>query len=225
MKGNNYISIILARGGSKGIKNKNTKLLNKKPLIYWTIQQSIQSSKIKETYVSSDNKKILEISKKCGAKIILRPKKHATDNSSSEEAWLHAVKFLKNKKIKFNNVVGLQPTSPLREKKDIDNAIEYFEKKGLDSLFSSQKIKDHFIWKKIKNKLVANYNYKKRKPRQKIQDQYLENGSIYIFNLKKFLKYKNRLFGKIGTYEMKKHLSHQIDDIEDFKIVEKLSFK
>jgi N-acylneuraminate cytidylyltransferase len=176
-----YITVILARAGSKGIKNKNIKILNKKPLIFWSIKHSLNSSKISQTYVSSDSKKILNISKKYGAKIILRPKKYSSSKSSSEEAWLHAIKYLKKNDINASHIIGLQPTSPLRGRKDIDKAITLFKNKNLDSLFSSVKIKDHFIWKKNKNKLIANYNYKKRRPRQKIQDQYLENGSIYIF--------------------------------------------
>ena len=218
-----YITVILARAGSRGVKNKNIKMLNKKPLIFWSIKHSLDSSKISQTYVSSDSKKILNISKKYGAKIILRPKKYSSSKSSSEEAWLHAIKYLKKNDINASHIVGLQPTSPLRGKKDIDKAITLFKNKNLDSLFSSVKIKDHFIWKKNENKLIANYNYKKRKPRQKIQDQYLENGSIYIFKTNKFLKYKNRLFENIGTYVMKKKMSFQIDDYEDFDIIKKLS--
>ena len=74
MKSKTY-SIILARGGSKGIKNKNLVKINNKPLIFWTIFQSLKSKKIDEVWVSSDSKKILSISKKIGANIIKRPKK------------------------------------------------------------------------------------------------------------------------------------------------------
>lgn len=68
-----FISIILARGGSKGIKNKNLVKIKNKPLIFWTIKDSLKSKKIKSTWVSSDSKKILKYSAKCGSNIIERP--------------------------------------------------------------------------------------------------------------------------------------------------------
>ena len=98
--------------------------------------------------------------------------------------------------------------------------------KRFDSMFTSAVINDHFIWKKNKSKnLIANYNYKNRKPRQLIEEKFLENGSFYIFKTEKFLKFKCRLFGKIGTYEMSKIKSFQIDDMQDLNIMKALAIK
>ena len=214
-------SIILARGGSKGIKNKNLKLIKKKPLIYWSIIKSINSKYIDQTWVSSDNYKILDYSKKIKANIIKRPKSLSKDTSTSESAWLHAVNFIK-KNYEVDLIVGIQPTSPIRKKNDFDNAIMLFIKKKFDSLFSSTEIHDFNTWKLKNKKLRANYNYKKRKRRQEIKNTYLENGSFYIFKANKFCKYKNRLFGNIGHYTMEKNYSYQIDDLIDVKIIESL---
>ncbi len=219
---NNYIAIILARGGSKGIKFKNLFKINNKPLIYWSIRDCLRSKKISSVWVSSDNLRILKYVKKFGARPILRPKKYAGDNSSSESAWLHAVNFLEAKNIAISNIVGIQPTSPLRNKKDLDNACKIFSKNKFDSLFSALSITDHFIWSKKKGKLFSNYNFRNRPRRQKIKEKYLENGSFYIFNKKKFLIHKNRLFEKIGVYSMSKINSFQIDDMDDVKIVNSL---
>jgi CMP-N,N'-diacetyllegionaminic acid synthase len=191
-------------------------------LIYWSIKRSLQSKKINKTWVSSDSKKIISYSKKIGANIIERPSKFATDNSSSEVAWLHAARKLKND---ADIIVGIQPTSPIRDSKDFDNALIKFTKNKYDSLFSALKIKDFFVWKKNNSKLTANYNFKKRPRRQNINTKFHENGSFYIFQTKKFLKYKCRLFQKIGIFEMEKIKSFQIDDIEDIEIVEKLMKK
>lgn len=212
-------SVILARGGSKGILNKNLFPVNSRPLIYWSIKKSLMSKKINKTWVSSDSKKILDYSKKIGANIIKRPSKYATDNSSSDIAWLHAVKKLKND---ADIIVGIQPTSPIRDYQDFDNALIKFVKNKYDSLFSALRINDFFIWKQKNKKLVANYNYKKRPRRQNIVNKFHENGSFYIFKTKLFLKYKTRLFKKIGIYEMEKIQSFQIDDMKDIKIVNKL---
>ena len=95
-------SIILARGNSKGIKNKNLIKIKNKPLIYWSIKNSLNSKKIKHTWVSSDSKKILNCAKKYGAKIIKRPKKYSNDNSSSESGWIHAVRYIE--KLRLSNI-------------------------------------------------------------------------------------------------------------------------
>lgn len=221
MSKENFTAIILARGGSKGIKLKNLTKINGKPLIYWSIKHCLKSKNIKSVWVSTDNKMIAKYSESIGAKIISRPKIYSKDNSSSESAWAHAIKFLL-KKNSIINIVGIQPTSPIREKNDLDNACKLFKKKKYDSLMSVMKISDHFIWKYKNNKLIANYNYKKRPRRQKIIPKYLENGSFYIFNSSKFLKYKNRLFGNIGLYEMKRIYSLQLDQPEDIKLFNSL---
>ena len=123
----------------------------------------------------------------------------------------------------MKNVVGLQPTSPIRNKNDIDKAISLFVRKKYDSLFTASKIKDFFTWTKKNNKILPEYpELKKRKRRQDMKDLYLENGSFYIFNKDKFLKTKERLFGKIGVYEMSKIHSFEIDDKIDTKIVNSL---
>ena len=92
-----YHAIILARGNSKGLKNKNILNVKNKPMIYWSITQANESKKINYTWVSSDSKRILHIAKKNGCGIILRPKKISGDKASSESAWFHAINYLKKK--------------------------------------------------------------------------------------------------------------------------------
>ena len=115
--------------------------------------------------------------------------------------------------------MGIQPTSPIRLNNDLDNAILKFKKEKLDSLFTAQVIYDYFVWTKNGNKLIPNYNYKKRQRRQDIKEKYLENGSFFLFKSKKFLKTQCRFFGKIGLFTMRKISSFQIDDQEDIKIM------
>ena len=216
-----YISIILARKGSKGIKNKNLIKIKGKPLIFWSIKAATSSKKIYKVFVSSDDKKILNYATKYGAHAIHRPKKLSDDLATSESGWLHACKIIE-KKIDFKYVVALQATSPYREKKDLDSAIKKFEKTNADSLFSAHKTHDTNLWHKENGKFLANYNYLARKPRQKNKPKFLENGSFYIFKKDLFFKKKNRLFGKIATYDQNKRSSIQIDDFEDLKIMRKI---
>jgi CMP-N,N'-diacetyllegionaminic acid synthase len=215
-------ALILARGSSKGIKNKNLIKIKNKPLVYWSISKSIKSKKIDYTWVSSDSKKILNVSAKFGAKTIRRPKKLAADNSISETGWIHAINHIK-KNYKIKTVVAIQPTSPIRYKDDFDNAITIFTKKKLDSLFSCNKVHKQNIWI-YKNKILsANYDTKKKRISRHLEvPHYNENGSFWIFNVNKFLKHKKRLFGKIGNYTMPKKCGFQIDDYLDLKIIKTL---
>ena len=120
------IAIVLARGGSKSIKNKNLKKINNKPLLEWTINNCKKSKLIHQTWLSSDSQKILNYGIKNKINVIKRPAQFATDKASSESAWLHAIKFLENKKINFDTVIAPQPTSPIRGKNDFDEAIKKF---------------------------------------------------------------------------------------------------
>lgn len=217
-----YISIIPARGGSKGIKKKNMYPVLGKPLLYWTLKSSLESKSISQTWVTSDDVEILDFAKQNGANIIKRPQSLSKDFCTSESAWSHAIQYISKNGINFTEVVGLQATSPIRENNDIDKAILHFEKLRADSLFSGCPITDHLLWKKnLYGKLVPiNYNGGERKPRQKIIKKYLENGSIYIFNKDKFNKENIRLFGNIGIYEMNNYKSLQIDELSDVKFCE-----
>ena len=216
---NSTAILIPARGGSKGIKNKNLKNFNKKPLIYWTIKQAIQSKFSSDIYVTSDSNSILNFSKKIGIKTIKRPKNIAKDISSTEEAILH---FLKNSKINYENIILLQPTSPLRKIKDIDNAFDLFIQNKCKSLFSVSFFSDFTVWKTLKNKIVPfSYNPNKRIIRQKDTKYFIENGSIYIFKSSIIKKNMNRIdVNSFAIYKMNKLQFFEIDDIEDFKICE-----
>jgi N-acylneuraminate cytidylyltransferase len=217
----NNIAIIPCRRNSKEVKNKNIKIFNKKPLLYWTIKSARSSSLISKVFVTSDSKKILKYAQKYGAIPIKRPKELASDNSTSEDALLHAIKKIN---LNFKNVIFLQATSPLRKKNDINNAIRLFEKGKYDSLFSSSLASGLFLWKYInKNMKIIENSKEVRKPRQKVKNKYLENGSLYIFKKKGFLKHKNRFFGKIGTYVMNKNHSYEIDSKDEFKLLEFIS--
>ena len=141
------VAIILARGGSKGITNKNIIDFCGKPLVAWTIEQCLSSKYISNVWISSDSQEILNVAEKYGAKIISRPDRISGDLASSESAWKHAIETIQE----YNNidlVFAPQATSPLRETKDINNAIELKNREKYDSLFASCKAEDLFFWEK-----------------------------------------------------------------------------
>tara|TARA_Y100001935_G_C17301100_1_gene509310 strand:+ start:1311 stop:2000 length:690 start_codon:yes stop_codon:yes gene_type:complete len=214
----NNIAIILARGGSKGIKNKNIKLFLGKPLVEWSIIQAKKSKKINNIYLSSDSEKILNVGRKHKINIIKRPKNISGDTAKSEEAVLHALNQIHYEP---DSIVMLEPTAPLREPNDIDNCIDLFFNNELDSGFSGAVLEDFLIWKFKKNGklLPINYNFKKKVPRQQREPEIVENGAIYIFKPKVIKRYNNRFGGKIGFYTSKIWQSFEIDNIDDWKFV------
>ena len=213
-------SIIPARGGSKGIKNKNIISIGGMPLIAHSILQSINTKDVNKTFVSTDCEKIAEISRNYGANIIVRPKSISGDYSPSEDALKH---FLGSIKTIPDIIVFLQATSPFRSINDIQNAINLFIEQNADSLFSSKKI-EGFIWQETQTDLhPINYDFKSRPMRQQKKNEFFEeNGSFYIFKPHLILENNSRLGGKILHYPMNIIKSIQIDYPEDIPIVENI---
>jgi len=212
------LSIIPARGGSKGIPLKNLKIVNGKPLLDYSVCSSLNSALISRTIVSTDNQKIFNQAKKLGAEIIRRPKKLSTDKSSIETTIDHCLRYLEKKERYVPDIIILlQNTSPLRTEKHIDNAIKLFVRSKCDSVLSGFKSHSFFWLSKNGNFIPINYNPKKRPNRQQFNNQFIENGAIYITKYSAFKKSHCRISGKIRLYEMPQELSIDIDTPLDLK--------
>ena len=219
-KNKKYTVIIPARAGSKGIINKNIVQINKHPLISYSIAAAIKSKLVDDVYVSTDGKKISKIAKKYGANVILRPNNISDDVTMPDFAVTHAIKFItENLKKRLDNVIFLQPTSPIRASNDIDNAIIKFQKDKCDSLFSGVSLHPCIWNSKIQiNLKPVNYNPFRRKRRQIDYSNIVENGSIYISNKNTYLKYNNRFGKKITSYLMNYICLLQIDSYEELNL-------
>lgn len=220
--------IILARGGSKGIPNKNLIDFCGKPLLFWTINQAKASTLIDDVWLSSDCDHILSVGEELGVNTIVRPNNLASDSSRSEDGWKHALKHiigLSNTEIDY--IVAPQVTSPLRDALDFDKGIRRLIKTGKGSLLSVCKIEDYFCWEfnNNNNPISVSYDYRNRKPRQEIKEKYLENGSFYIFKPEIIQKYDNRLGGCIDFFIMEKYKQFQIDEFVDIEICEAIMKK
>ena len=213
------VAIILARGGSKGIPKKNVLNFAGHPLVAWSIIQAKNTNNIDEVYVSSDSEEILKIADKYGAKKINRPHEFASDTAKSEDAIIHALEVLKDD---YEIVIMLEPTAPLRDPKDLGNAVIMFRKENWDSCFSGATLQDFLIWKKDQhgNLMSVNYDYKNQGPRQMREPDYVENGAIYMFKPKIMLEEKNRFGGKIGIFPNDFWQSFEIDEPDDWNFVE-----
>ena len=209
------ISVILARGGSKGIPSKNIIDLNGKPLISYTIQAS-QKSNVDSTWVSTDCPKIKEISKKINANVIDRPKEISGDFSKSEEALLHF-----SKKIDFDILVFIQPTSPLLKSEDINQGIKLLlNDDKCSSVFSVYK--QHWLPKWSLDIETLNWDIKNRPMRQEVNEEYIENGAFYITRKSDLLTSKLRYSGTKKVVVMPYLRSFQVDTLDDLNLIKGL---
>lgn len=219
------ISIIPARGGSKGLPGKNIIDLAGKPLIAWTIEASLKSKYISKTIVSSDDNKILEVSAQFGSEILKRPNELALDTTPSEPVIEHVLNSIDDIE-EYDYLILLQPTSPLRDEKDIDNAIELLKEKNATALISTKQI-DNKILKAFKNdkngylKGISNNEYPFMR-RQDLPNVFMPNGAIYIVSVNDFLKTKKLFADKTISFEMSEEKSFDVDTIDDLELINKV---
>ena len=213
------LAVIAARGGSKGIPHKNLLDLCGKPLIAWTVEQARAARGVDVVAVSSDSDQILAAAEAAGAVGVRRPDDISGDLASSESAWLHALDAIDERMGRFERIVALQATSPIREPGDLEQALDIFDREHLDSLLSVCEVEDYFNWRIGQSgPEPINYDYRNRRMRQQIEKRYLENGSFYVLIPSLLREQNNRLGGKIGFHVMERHKMFQIDRPEDVKL-------
>jgi len=220
-KDKTFLAVIPARGGSRRFPRKNILDLNGKPLIAWSIEAGLKSKYIDKVVVTSDDSEILEISKKFGAEIIKRPEELASDTATTFDVIKHVIENIE----KYDYIVLLQPTSPLRNEKHIDEAIELLEVKNADAIVSVCEMDHSPLWS---NTLPQDGNMKGflsdevlNKRSQDLEKYYRLNGAIYICKTDKLLENKGFFLKKnIFAYKMDRQSSVDIDDEFDFKIAE-----
>jgi CMP-N,N'-diacetyllegionaminic acid synthase len=222
-----FIAVIPARAGSKSIKNKNLFQLNKKPLIQYTFEQ-LKKSFLKEKYLLSDDLNIKKLAKKFGICVDYnRPKNLSKGDTSLADTVSHFHKWLIGKKIYYDYLVILQPTSPLRSYQDINSAVQIVKKKKFKSLFSineslehpyeSIRVNKNKIWKHTLSK--AKFYYRRQDFDFK---SFFINGAIYVSHRDLIIKKKINEKKNHGLLLMPKVRSIDVNDLEEAKIAESL---
>lgn len=217
------IAFIPVRGGSKSIPLKNIKPFCGKPLVCWNIEALENCSEVDEVIVATDSDKIWEtVSKQNYKKTTLyrRSDENACDTASTESVMLE---YINKTKLNDDTVFMLvQATSPLTETVHFGEALQMYARGNYDSILTCVR-NYRFFWNEDGTSM--NYDYMKRPRRQDFNGMLMENGAFYINTVKNILSNGNRLGGKIGIYEMPEYTATEIDEPNDWIILENLMHK
>ncbi|MDF2545703.1 MAG: acylneuraminate cytidylyltransferase [Anaerosolibacter sp.] len=221
------LAIIPARSGSKGLKNKNIKLLNGKPLLTYTIKAAEESGLFDEIMVSTDSDEYAKIAKQWGANVpFLRSEELSNDTASSWDVVKVVIERYKDSGIEFDTVALLQPTSPLRTSNDIIEGYKALKEKTANLVVGVCEMDHSPLWA---NTLPENHsmeNFIKPEvvlmPRQSIPTYYRINGALYIVRIEYLMNSSNIYADKSFATVMSKENSVDIDDQMDFVFAETL---
>ncbi|WP_299016317.1 acylneuraminate cytidylyltransferase family protein [uncultured Photobacterium sp.] len=220
------VAIITARGGSKGLPRKNILPLKGTPLIGWTINAALESNCVDLVYVTTDDEEIASVSKQCGASVIPRPAELAQDTMSSEPVIQHAIEWLASQDIHPDSFALLQPTSPLRTSKHIDEAFHFFQESNAQCVISvfepsHTPIKAYVETQNgtITGLYGADAPYTRR---QDLPRAFQPNGALYIFDRESFMCEAQIPRENVFPYIMSESDSADIDTQEDLNRVEQL---
>lgn len=214
------VAFIPIRGGSKSIPLKNIKIINGKPLVYWTLLAAHSCPEIDEIYVATDSKEISDTVNSFGfdrVRVIGRSPENATDTASTESVMLEFAE-----KYDFDSIILIQATSPLLTSENLSKGIMEYSREDVDSVLSVVRQK-RFIWDSD-GKYVKPHNYDifSRPRRQEFDGFLVENGAFYITSRHLLLESKCRISGRIAAVEMNEETYFEIDEPSDWIIIEEL---
>lgn len=219
-KGKRVIVVIPARGGSKGIPRKNLRLLNGKPLIYYTINLALKNELVDKVVVTTDDLEIANVSRRFGATIINREAHISSDNVTLDPVIYDAInRYEEKEKSKYDVVITVQPTSPLLKDETLSNAIRTLIDNDCDTVMSVCDDR-HLAWGIDESgKFIP--KYKERLNRQYLPKEYRETGAI-LATKRRFVCENSRFGKKIHLIEVDKKESIDIDTYEDWWIAERI---
>lgn len=217
------IAFIPVRGGSKSIPFKNIKSFCGKPLVCWNIEALEQCREVDEIIIATDSDKIEETVASRSykkTKIYRRSAENACDTASTESVMLEYIRYAQ---LPVDDIFMLvQATSPLTETVHFTEALNMYAKGEYDSILTCVR-NYRFFWNE--NGISMNYDYKNRPRRQNFSGMLMENGAFYINKVKNILESGNRLSGQIGIYEMPEYTATEIDEPDDWIVLENLMRK
>lgn len=227
-KDKKILCIIPARGGSKGLPGKNIKPLLEKPLICWTIDHALKSEYIDDIFVSTDSQAIADVVSKYGIPVpTLRPSEFASDTSPSSSFILYTIDLLEQKEKFFDYIILLEPTSPLRHADDIDQALQQLiNHPSAESVVGVCKVEcshPSFLAKINQNGFLTPYlDELKTLRRQDLDELYYFEGTVYASTINAYRTHKSFYHQNTLPYVVPKRRAFEIDDSEDWFIIESI---
>lgn len=212
------VAIIPARGGSKGIIDKNLQSVRGVPLVVRAIRSCLQAFSIDRVYVTTDSERIASVAESNGARVIRRPRELAADDSSSEDALLHALDDIPD----ATTVAFVQCTSPFIDPRDLDRATKMVTAGEFDVVFSG--LVDHtFRWEKgDAGWHPVGHDMAKRPRRQDLPERVIETGAFYVFTRDGFVAAKSRFHGRVGVVEVSPREALEIDTHDDLQMAREI---
>lgn len=229
INGRSVLALVPARGGSKGLPGKNVRSLCGRPLMKWSVDAGLASRFVDLVVVSTDSQDIAEVATASGASVpFLRPAELSGDAASSVDVVIHALDFLAQGGKIFDIVVLLEPTSPLRDSSDIDQAVQKMVDAHASAIVSVCRVESShpaFVFRQSSDgRLIP---FMERPPtglrRQEIEPMFFLDGSIYASEVQALRERRSFYHSDTIAYEVPKWKSFEIDDLEDFQIVEALA--
>lgn len=227
IKNKSVIAVIPARSGSKGLPGKNIRDLCGKPLIAWSIEKAKQSDAVDTVLVSTDSQEIAGIATKYGAAVpFIRPSELAYDESPTIDVLEHALDWYRdNRNIEFDIIVLLEPTSPLREDKDIENMLSILleNESEYDAIVSVGEVSEHpSIMKRLEGSRMEPFCQElvQTTRRQDNIPAYFPYGVGYIVKTETLRKYRTIYPRRTMAYKIQRYQNYEIDDLYDFICIE-----
>jgi N-acylneuraminate cytidylyltransferase len=215
------LALIPARGGSRGILHKNSRFLNGKPLVQWTVEAAKQSKYLTRVVCSSDDLATLDFAESAGAEPLLRPQELA-DAGIIYNTELHCLSSLAEQGYEPDIFVRLQPTSPLRTADDIDACLWYINEIGEDACVSVCEPTDHpwLTWQLDGNGYLQEPDVSWRSLRQNYETFYRINGAVYAAKTRYWYDHRGFFGPRTQTYIMPRDRSLDIDSEYDWQLAE-----
>ena len=219
------LAIIPARSGSKGLKDKNIKNLNGKPLLGYSVEAALNSHVFDTVMVSTDSERYAEVARQCGAEVpFLRSEFTSSDSASSWDAVKEVIANYKSMGKVFDVVVLLQPTSPMRTGKDIVEAFEVFKEKNANAVISVCEVDHSPLWcntLESGNSMINFANTSRPNGNRQMLDTYYRlNGAIYMLRTSVLDNIDKLYADECYAYIMSRKSSVDIDNMDDFKYAE-----
>lgn len=227
--GKSVLAIVPARGGSKGLPGKNIRPICGKPLIAWSIEKAKKSRYLDMVLVTTDSEEIAEAARQAGAYLpFLRPVELASDTSTTYDAIRHALAYLEsNEGKRFDYIVLLEPTSPLREDGDIDLMLEILieHQSEFDSIISVGEVNEHpSLLKRLDGNRMEPFcpEVAQTSRRQDNEPAYFPYGVAYIAKTDELLKQNTFYTSRCTYFKIQPYQRYEIDDIHDFLCTESI---